>query len=78
MDAEVEERREVLLVYRVPEAKLGSDAVVEPVQDGQAVAALRCCGEAEKLDGLEVVEQPAVRRGGGMVELIDDDHVEVI
>ena len=33
VDAEVEERREVLLVDGVPEAQLGGDAIVEPVQD---------------------------------------------
>ena len=78
VDAEVEERREVLLVDRVPEPQLGGDAIVEPVQDRQPVAALGRGGEAEQLDGVEVVEHPLVRRGGGVVELVDDHDVEVI
>ncbi len=72
------ERRQLLLVDGVPEAQLGGDAVVEPVEDGQAVAALGGGGEAEQLDGGEVVEQRLVRGGGGVVELVDDHHVEVI
>ena len=78
VDAEVHERRQLLLVDGVPEAQLGGDAVVEPVEDGQAVAALGGGGEAEQLDGGEVVEHLLVRRGGGVVELVDDHHVEVI
>ena len=50
MDAEVQERREALLVDGVPEPQLGGDAIVEPVQDRQAVAALGRGGEAEQLD----------------------------
>ena len=49
---------EVLLVDGVPEAQLGGDAVVEPVEDRQAVAALRRGGEAEQLDRVDVVEHP--------------------
>ncbi len=78
VDAEVQERREVLLVDRVPQAQLGRDAVVEPVQDREAVAAFRCGGEAEQLDGSEVVEDPVVRGGGGVMELVDDHDVEVV
>ena len=33
VDAEVQERREVLLVDRVPQAQLGCDAIVEPMKD---------------------------------------------
>ena len=78
VDAEVQERRQVLLVDGVPEPKLGGDAIVEPVQDRQPVAAFRGCGQAEQLDGREVVEDPLVRRRGGVVELVDDHDVEVI
>ena len=78
VDAEVEEGREVLLVDRVPQPQLGGDAIVEPVQDRQAVAALGCRGQAEQLDRVDVVEQPAVRRRSGVVELVDDDDVEVV
>ena len=78
VDAEVHERREPLLVDGVPQPQLGGDAIVEPVQDRQAVAAFRRGGEAEQLPGLHVVEQPAVRRRRRVVELVDDHHVEVI
>lgn len=78
VDAEVHEGRQLLLVDGVPQAQLGGDAVVEPVEDGQAVAPLGGGGEAEQLDGGEVVEHLRVRGGGGVVELVDDHHVEVI
>ena len=46
----------MLLIDRVPEPKLGRDAIVEPVQDRQAVAALGRGGQAEQLAGCEMVE----------------------
>ena len=69
---------EALLVDRVPQPQLGGDAVVEPVQDRQAVAALRRRGQPEQLDGRDVVEEPLVGGGRGVVELVDDHDVEVI
>ncbi len=69
---------EALLVDRVPQPQLGGDAIVEPVQDRQAVAALGRGGQAEQLDGLHVVEQRAVRRRRRVVELVDDHDVEVV
>ena len=57
MDAEVRERRQVLLVDRVPQPQLGGDAAVEVLQDVEAVGALGRGGEPEQLDGLEVLEQ---------------------
>lgn len=38
VDAEVQERREILLVDGVPESKLGGDSVTEPMQYRQAVS----------------------------------------
>jgi hypothetical protein len=78
VDAEVEERCEVLLVDGIPETQFGSDAVVEPVQDRQAVASLGGGCESQELDGREVVEHAGVRRRCRVVELVDDDDVEVI
>ena len=69
---------EVLLVDRVPQPQLGGDAIVEPLQDRQAVAAFGGGGEAEQLDGGEVVEHPLVRGGGRVMELVDDHDVEVV
>ncbi len=77
MDAEVRERREVLLVDRVPEPELGGDPPVEVAEHVEAVGALGRRGQAEQLDGLQVVEQRLVRRCGGVVELVDDHDVEV-
>src|SRR5262249_22831369 len=78
VDAEVEERRQVLLVDRIPEPQLRRNAVVEPVEDRQAVAALGSGGEPEQLDGNEVVKYSRVRGGRGMVKLVDDDNVEML
>ncbi len=78
VDAVVGEGHEAMLVDGVPESQLGGDAPVEPAEDGQSVASLGGRGEAEELARPHVVEQRAIRRGGGVVELVDDDHVEVI
>ncbi len=78
VDPVVHERREVLLVDGIPQPKFGSDPVVEPLQDREAVASLRCRGQAEQLDRTNVIEQSLVGRRGCVVELVDDDHVEVI
>lgn len=77
MDAVVGERDQPVLVDRVPQAQLGGDAAVEPLQDRQAVAALRRGGEPEELAWLHVLQEGPVRRGGRVVELVHDDHVEV-
>ncbi len=77
-DAVVGERREAVLVDGVPEPELGGDAVVEPVEHGQAVAPLGRGREPQQLRGRQPVQQPAVRRGRGVVELVHDDHVEVV
>ncbi len=78
VDAEVHERREALLVDGVPQAELGGDPVVEPVQDREVVTTFGSGGEAEQLDGLHVVEKLAVRGRRRVVELVDDHDVEVI
>ena len=48
------------------------------MQDRQAVASFRRGGQAEQFDRREVIEDSFVRGGGGVVELVDDHHVEVI
>lgn len=50
VDAEIQERREMLLIDGVPETEFGGDAIVEPLEDRQAVAAFRCGGQTEQLD----------------------------
>src|SRR2546427_463495 len=41
VDAVVHERRESLLIDRVPQAQLGGNSIIEPVQQREAVASLR-------------------------------------
>ena len=78
VNPEVEEGRQVLLIDGLPESQFGGDAVVEPLEDRDAVAALRCGGQTEQFDGLEVIEDAAVGRCGRVVKLIDDHDIEVI
>src|SRR6185312_11428692 len=78
VDSVVREGCQPVLFDRVPQTKLSSDPVIEPVQDRQAIGTLRRRGKAEQLPWREVLEQRAVRRGGSMVKLIDDHHVEVV
>jgi hypothetical protein len=78
VDAEVGERGEAVLVDRVPQAQLGGDPLVEPVEDRQAVAALGRGGQAEQLTWAHVIEERRVAGRGGVVELVHDHHVEVV
>ena len=78
VDAEVEERRQPVLIDGVPQAQLSRDALVEPVQQRQPIAAFGGRSEPEQFDGLHVVEQRLVRRCGRVVELVDHHDVEVV
>ena len=78
-DAEVVERAEQVGLECFPQAQLGGGAAVEPlVAYIDAVAALGGGGEAEEFGGGQVIEDAAVRRGLGVVELVDHDHLEGI
>jgi hypothetical protein len=52
VDTEVRKGRQALLVNGVPETEFGGDAIVEPVEQRQAVAPFWRRGEAEQLGGL--------------------------
>ena len=77
VDAEVVERREQALLECVPETQLDGDAVAEPAQHVESVGSFGGGGEAEQVLRAEVVEQGLVAGGGGVVELVDDDDVEL-
>src|SRR5438093_7325991 len=77
VDAVVHEWREPLLIDRIPKAQLGGNSIVEPVQQREAVASLRRRRETQKFGWLDVLEKRAIGRRGGVMEFIDDDHVEV-
>ena len=76
VDPVVDEGCQPVLVDRIPESELGGDATVEPVEQGEAVAAFRRRRESEELARTEVVQELRVRIGGGVMELVDDDDVE--
>ena len=77
VNAVVGERREVLLVDRVPQPQLGGDASVEVAEDVEPVGALRRRRKPEQLTRVDVLEDPLVRRRSRVMELVDDDDVEV-
>ena len=78
-DAEVVERSQQLLVEGVPEPHFERVAAREvAVAHVDAVAALRSRGQADKHLRLQVIEQRAVGRGLGVVELIDVHDVEPV
>ncbi len=78
MDAVVGEGGEVLLVDGVPHAEFRGYAVIEPVKDGQSIAPLGRGRESQELGWLHMVEKRAIRRRLGVMELVHDDHVEVL
>jgi len=76
-DAVVREWAQTVLVDRVPQPKLGSDATVEPVEHVLTVGALWRGCESEQLRGANMIEQPAIGGGFSVMELVHDHHVEV-
>lgn len=52
--------------------------VVEAAQQRQGVGPLGRGGQTQQLDRRHMVEQRLVRPGGSVVELVDDDHIEVV
>ena len=48
------------------------------MQDVLAVGAFRRRGQSQQHTGLQMGQQPGVRRSLGMMELVDNDHVEVV
>lgn len=78
VDPVVEKRGQVLLVDRIPQAEFCRDAVVEPVEDRQPVAAFRGRRQSEQFDRIKMVEHSLVRGGRCVMKLVNDDDVEVI
>ena len=78
VDPVVGERREPVLIDRVPEAELGRDSVVEPLEHRESVAAFRCGGQRQELDRPQLLQERRVGTGSGVVELVHDHDVEVV
>ena len=74
----VGEGREELLVDRIPQPKLRSDASIEEAENVESIGALGSRREPEQLARIEVLEDPFVTRRRRMVELVDDNDVEVL
>ena len=78
VDPVVVERRQQVLFERVPQAQLDGDAAAEPAQDVEPVGPLRRRRQAQQVHRAHVVEQRRVGGRSGVVELVDDHHVEVL
>ena len=78
VDAEVVKRAEQALVERIPQSRLECGATVEPLEHRLAVRTLGRGGEPEQELRSQALEQPAIARGGRMVKLVDDDHIEAV
>ncbi len=74
--AEVLERGQELTVEGVPQPHVERGAAIGPLADVEAVGPLGCRGERKQHLGFEAVEHRPIRGGFGVVELVDDDHVE--
>ena len=78
-DPEVVEWNKQVCAERVPQPQLARHATLEErLGHVHPVGPLRCRGEPKEFSGGVVVEDPSVRRGLGMMELVDDDDVEVV
>ena len=75
-DAEVLERDEEALIDCLPQPQLDGDSMVEPLGDVAAIEPLRRCRQTEQFPRLQVVEEPVIAVGGGVMELVDDDDIE--
>lgn len=77
--AEVVERHQKVGVQGVPETELACRASVEELLgDVDAVPAFRRRGQPQQLLRLQVIHQGLVRRGHGVVELVNDHDVEEV
>ena len=76
-DAEVAEGHQEAAADAFDEPDPGDEVVVAELEQRGAVHAVGSGGQAEEECRLEVVQQLAVGGGGGVVELVDDDVVEV-
>ena len=77
VNAEVRKRNEILLVDRVPHAKLGGNPSVEVTQDVEAVGALGRGGHPQKLSRRHALQKHLVRRCSSVMELVDNHDVEM-
>ena len=77
MDAVLHKGRQPVLIDRIPKAQLRGDSVVEPVQQWKAVTSLRRRRQSEQFRRLDVLEKRTIGRRGGVMEFINNDHVEV-
>ena len=77
VNAEVRERREVLLVDGVPQPQLGGDPAVEVTRARRGRRLARASPSGRAARSARVVEQRLVRRRRCVVELVHDHDVEV-
>ena len=77
-DAVVGKRAEPVLIDGVPKPEFRRNAFVKPVQDGFAVTAFGRCRKPQHFPGFEMVDECFVRIRSGVVEFIDDQHIEPI
>ena len=76
LDAEVVERRQPAELDAARDVGAIRDEVVEQAEDVRGVGAVRRRRQAEQEAGIDAIEDPPVRLGGGVVHLVDDDVVE--
>ena len=73
--AEVMERTEETFVEGLPKPHIACDPVVEPMDDVLSIGPFRGSGEPEQDLWSKSLQQPAIRRCLGVVELVDDNDV---
>lgn len=78
LDADVAEGRQAAELDAAGDVGAVGDEVIEQAEDvgGVGVGAVRGRGQAEQECRIEAIEDPPVRCGGGVVDLVDDDVVE--
>ncbi len=77
VNAQVVERRQVVLVDGVPETQLGGNTAVEVNEDVEAIGSLGRGGKAEELVRLDSSQEGFVGRSGCVMEFVDDHDVEM-
>ncbi|GAB2964140.1 hypothetical protein GCM10027280_61330 [Micromonospora polyrhachis] len=78
VQAEILERREQLPVQCLPQVQFDRRTPIEPAADVPTVGAVRGGGQPEQDLRFEPAQQPLVGRCLGVVELVDDHHVELV
>ncbi len=77
METEILKRAKETGFERVPKPELRRETAIKPREYVPLVGAFRRRSESEELHGLDMVEEPSIGIGLGVVKLVNDDDLKM-